>query len=318
MSDYLADTIKDVQAADEQRDRSQQTAIGWSDIGGCRAYLGFKLDEAWPSEEPDTWGPIRGTALHNELERSRAGRPGLLHNVTTVYRGIPGHADEVNTTDNSVTDWKTTKLGTSLVWRRDPEALLAKRVQVHGYAAGLIQAGVLTEEGCTVRILVAPVDGRFSDWWVHEEPFDRAIADLGPARLDEVKALRAKGEQPPRDMPWSWCQDWCEFFTVCRSGPAADEPITDPELAAAVEAYADANTRAGAADKEKKALAPLIRGLRGEARGYRVSLTEPSGTKQVLDEDEVRRIFEHNKLPVPTREVPTSTPSLRVVKVKKS
>ena len=58
-----------------------------------QAYI---FDGAWPSEEPDNWAAIRGTALHAHLEDILA-EPGVLTEVTTSYRGIPGHADLVRT-----------------------------------------------------------------------------------------------------------------------------------------------------------------------------------------------------------------------------
>lgn len=319
MSGYLEATIKAVRTADEQRPRSQQTQVGWSDVGGCRAALAYQLEDTWPSDEPDTWGAIRGTALHAPILTARAATmPHLLHEVPTSYRGVPGHADEVDPVENSVTDVKTTTLGVSIVWRRDPDALRAKRIQVHGYAAGLLEQGVLDPaRPVIVRLIVAPVDGRFGDWWVHEEPYDQGLADEGIARLDDVKATLARGERPPRDEPYQWCQDWCDWFTLCRGdADPGEEVITDPQLAAAVEAYGQANTRAGAAKKEKDALAPLIRGLKGSARGWRVSMTSPSGTKEVPDMDRIRADYAHNERSLPTTEVPTSSPSLRVTKQK--
>lgn len=317
MSGYLEATIKAVRAADEQRPRSRQVAVGWSDLGGCRAAIGYQLQDTWPSDEPDTWGAIRGTALHAPILTARkAALPHLLHEVEVTYRGVPGHADEVDPDENSVTDVKTTTLGVSIVWRRDPEALRGKRIQVHGYAAGLLEAGVLDPaRPVIVRLIVAPVDGRFSDWWVHEESYDQDLADDGINRLYAVKAALVRGEHPPRDEPYQWCERFCQFFTLCRGdADPGEEVITDPTLAAAVEAYGQANARAGAAKKEKDALAPLIRGLEGSARGWRVSLTSPSGTKQVPDMDRIRADYAHNELDLPTTQVPTSSPSLRVTR----
>lgn len=320
MSDYLDAVRKALQAQDEQRERSQQTAVGWSEVGGCRSALGYTLAGEWPSDQPDTWGAIRGTMLHEAILGARAAaHPHLLHEVPTEYRGIPGHADEVDPDADEVTDLKTSKLANVLVWRRDPEALLQKRMQVHGYAAGLVDAGVLTES-CRVRILAAPVDGTFDDWWEHVEPFDRSLADQAVQRLDDVRATVADGraDELPRDMPYSWCESWCEWFTLCRLGgdAPADEPITDPELAAAVQLYGEANAREAEAKREKRAVADLIRGLRGTARGWRVAMTSPKGTKPVPDLERIAADYERVGGRVPTVDVPTSSPSLRVTRAK--
>lgn len=317
MTAYVDATVKAVRIVDEDRPRSQQIAVGWSEVGGCRRALAYRLTDTWPSDEPDTWAAIRGTGLHDVILTARKAQdPQLLIEHPTTYRGIPGHADEVDPARNEVTDVKTTRLGNSLVWRRDPDALRAKRIQAHGYAAGLIEQGVLTE-GCTVRILVVPVDGRFSDWWAHEEPFDRALADEGVARLDEVRGLLADTDTYiPRDEPYAWCADWCPFFTLCWDTDPGEQEITDPRLAAAIELYGLAGQRESAASKEKKALAAEIRGLRGTARGWRVTLTSPSGTKDVPDLDRIRADYEHSGRTLPTVTVPTSSPQLRVTQKK--
>ena len=57
----------------------------------------------------------------------------------------------------SVTDIKTTKMANSVAWRSDPGTLWQKRVQAHGYAAGLVDAGDLPEDA-TVRLLDAALD----------------------------------------------------------------------------------------------------------------------------------------------------------------
>ena len=65
---------------------------------------------------------------------------------------------------------KTTSLANSKLWAADHSLLRPKRIQAHGYAAGLHDAGELPED-CTVRLLVIPVDGTFADWWAYEEKF---------------------------------------------------------------------------------------------------------------------------------------------------
>lgn len=312
---YLSETIAAVRAVDDARDRIQQATIGMSELGGCRAALGYRLRGDWPSDRPDTWAAIRGTALHEHVFAARAAHhPHLLHEVEVEWAGVTGHVDEYDPVLEEVTDLKTTKLGTLLAWRRDPDALLSKRQQVQSYARALVESGLRVRR---VRVLVAPVDGSFDDWWEHVEDYDPAVSDQSVARLREVQATVAAGEHPPRDMPWSWCQDWCEWFTLCRTGGPVDEPITDPELASAVAGYGEAAAAEGAAKKAKAAYAGLVRGLRGTTGdGWRVTMTQPSGTKDVLDEDAVRATYEASGLPLPYRQVPTSAPSVRVTKAK--
>lgn len=310
MSDWLEHTIKQVRDFDATRPRSTQVRVGWSEVGDCRAYLGFRLDGAWPSDETDSWGAQRGTAIHEYLQVILAG-PGVRTEVDTEYRGIPGHADLVDAL--SVTDIKTTKLANAKLWAADHSLLRPKRIQAHGYTAGLVDAGELPTDA-TVRLLVVPVDGTFADWWVWEEPFDRSLADEGAVRLEEVRQRMAAGEHLPKDKPYAYCADWCEFFSLCRAGSdgVADETIADPELAAAVAAYGEAHTRYAAAEKEKKRLAPMIRGLRGTAGEWRISLGAAGEDKPVLDEDAVRAGYEDRGEQIPMTTKPGAPPRLSV------
>jgi hypothetical protein len=311
---WLDETIKTVRDFDAARPRSQQSAVGWSEVGGCRAQLGYRLEGAWPSDETDTWGAQRGTAIHAYLQEILAA-PGVRMEVDTGYRGIPGHADIVDAA--SCTDIKTSKLANSKLWAADHKLLFEKRVQVHGYGAGLVDAGELPESA-TMRLLVVPVDGTFGDWWCYEEKFDRALADHGADRLEEVRRRMEAGEHLPKDKPYAFCKDWCAYFSLCRSqdDPHAAEEITDPELAAAVAAYGEAHKVFSVADKEKKRLAPMIRGLRGRAGEWRISLGDGGEDREVLDEDEVRADYERRGFAPPMTTKPGSAPRLNVTRIR--
>jgi hypothetical protein len=301
---------------------AQQAEVGWSQMASCRAALGFQLRDEWETESPDDWRATVGTALHawltDRLRETVAGDE-LVFDVATRYRGVLGHADEVNVIRREVTDYKFPSLASASVWRGDPDVLAEKMIQPHGYAAGLADDGTLPgDEPITVRLLVMPVDGTHDDWWCHEETFDPAVANRAADRLHEVALDMEAGERPPRDKPWWWCERFCPWFSACRGGydPPEFEEITDAELAAAVESYGLAKETAGAADKERKRIAPLIRGLHGTARGWKVTMTRPQGTKLVLDKPAVLADYADRELDPPYLEVPTSSPSLMVARQK--
>lgn len=311
---WLDETIKVVRDFDAARPRSSQVSVGWSEVGGCRAYLGFRLDGAWPSDDTDTWAAQRGTAIHEYLQAILGG-PGVRCEVDTLYRGIPGHADLVGA--DWLGDIKTTKLANARRWAEKPALLRPKRIQAHGYTAGLIDAGELPEDA-TVRILVIPVDGTFADWWCWEEPFDRALADEGVSRLEDVRERMAAGETLPKDEPFAFCAGYCDFFSICRSqdDPKAAETITDPELADAVATYGEATAAESAAKKVKEGLAPQIRGLRGTAGDWRISLGKPGDPGEALDENAIRADYEDRGEPVPMVTQPGSRPRLTVTRIK--
>jgi hypothetical protein len=318
MSDFLDGIIKHVRDYDASRPRSLQAEPGWSEVGGCRSYLGFRLEGAWDSDETDGWGAVRGTAVHKYLETIFEGIPGFRTEVTTSYRGIPGHADLVLIDDTSVTDWKTTKLVNSRLWQSSPEVLWEKRVQANGYAAGLIGSGELPA-GAIVRIAVLPVDGTYADWWCWEEPFDRAIADWGADRLEQVRSDLAAGTPLPKDKPYAYCREWCSFFSLCRAqdDPDVTEEITDAEYAAAIAAYGEAAQTVTALGKEKDRLSEMIRGLRGTAGDWRISMTREGAPKAVLDEEKVRADYAARGEPIPETWRPGSAPRLNVTRIKK-
>ena len=315
---WIEQAIAGARAFDATRPRSVQVSVGWSEVGGCRAAIGFRLDGAFATDEPDTWAAQRGTAIHEYAGPVLAKTfPDCRLEVDTEYRGIPGHADLVE--PGGVTDIKTTSLANSKLWAEDHSLLQPKRVQVHGYAAGLVDAGELPED-CTVRLLVIPVDGTFADWWAYEEPFDRSLADEGADRLETVREMLAAGEALPKDKPPFWCESYCQFYSLCRdpSEVLQATEITDPELARAVAAYGDANARHSAAEKEKDRLKPLIRGLRGVTPdGWRISLGRPGEDREALDEDAVRADYEERGLPVPMTVKPGNAARLSVTRVKK-
>jgi hypothetical protein len=313
---YLDDVIKKVRNDDAVRPRSVQAEVGWSEVGGCRAALGYRLDGAWATDETDNWAAIRGTALHNHLEVILADED-VRTEVETSYRGILGHADLVGR--DWIGDIKTKTLASSLVWQKDPSTMRQARIQLAGYTAGLVDAGELPGDA-TMRLVIVPADGSFADWWLWEEPFDRSLADEGAERLEDVRRRMAAGEPLPKDKPIQFCQSYCPFFSLCRAqdDPREAEIITDPELAAAVAAYGKANAVWSAADKEKKRLAPVIRGLRGTAGEWRISLGVDGEDKDVLDEAAIAADYAERGLPVPMTTRPGSAPRMTVTKIRKA
>lgn len=312
----LDDVKQRCRAYDMARPRSTQVAVGWSEVGGCRSYLGFRLAQEWATDDPDGWAALRGTIIHLFIESLMTGE-GEHVEITTSYRGVLGHADILRTA-TGIWDVKTTKLVNAHMWQRNEKALFAKRVQTHGYAAGEIDAGHLPDD-CTVGLIVIPVDGTYDDWWLFEEPFNRAFADAGADRLDDVRRRMAEGWDLPKDQPYSWCENWCEFFKLCRDGddPLAEAEITDPELVWLIDDYGQANTVASAAKKRKDEIAPEIRGLRGVAGNWRISLGKPGQPKKVLDEEWIRADYKARGLDVPEITVPGDAPKLYVRAVKK-
>ena len=271
MESYLEQSRDLARRWDAARPRTKQQAIGWSGMADCRAYLGYKLAGTWPTDEPDKGRAIFGTALHSwwtHLRRKECHDRGIpaAFGVPVSYGGITGTLDEVLWPAEpggrfEVTDYKMPKLSSVRLWD-DDDFLNELFVQPHGYAAGILEpaaqeyaAKVLAERGeppvpwtghdldpdaCIVRLLGMPVNGNMSDWAAYERPFTRAGARRRPAPPASRSARpRPKGTSCRRTSPPCSACTWCEFATACRGGeePRELELITDPQLAAAVDAY---------------------------------------------------------------------------------
>jgi hypothetical protein len=330
VSEYLSTVIEQARGWDLARPRSQQHMAGWSDMASCRSYLGFRIRGEWASDDQDTWRAIAGTALHEWMAAVRnASLPPdqrASFEVPVEYGGVTGHVDEVIWDTAEVTDYKFPSRASARLWD-DPDVLEDKFVQVNGYAAGLIDGYGPTiyhsgpcfgSADVTVRLLVCPVDGTFDDWKVYERPFDREAADAAVTRLNWVREVVAAGELLPKDKPYRWCERYCPFFGLCRQPGEATrmDEITDPEMAAAVERYGVSRETASAAEKVMKDLGPLIKGLHGTARGWKIRMGREGTGKMVYDEDAIFEDYHQRGLRVPMRPVPGRAASLLVSREK--
>lgn len=321
---YLTEIVAQVRAWDNARARSQQQEIGWSGIFGCRAWLGFNLAQEWATEDTDTWRAIAGTALHEWLQGLREQLIPrdeiVVFELPVEYKGIPGHVDEVNFTKGEITDYKFPSLKSARLWD-DPEVQDQRFIQPQGYAAAIVgspqwRSLAPDPDHAMVRILCAPVDGSFADWKTYERQFDRSVADQAVANYEQVQVAHASGEPLPKDKPLHFCRRWCEFYTACRGGdhePTSLPEITDPYLAAAIERYGLASEAISAGYKVRDELRPVLEGLRGRARGWKVFLSRPGGRdKWVEDMDEIRRVFAAQGLEIPMKQADGKKPSLYV------
>lgn len=329
---YLDEAVAAVREWDERRPRSRQKEVGWSGMSACRSWLGFKIRGDWPSDDEENWRAIAGTALHElfrTIEQDEAAHTGrdVEFEREVGFWGVPGHADRVDWPTGTITDWKFPSKASARIWD-DPEVLDEKFIQVQGYAAGLFldsathvrdewrrRAG--TEEP-RVQMLVCPVDGKFTDWRLYERDFDFDVVLAAVERYQSVRDMITEDVPIPLDKPWWWCSSWCEMFTACRGGNSQPEleTVTDPETAAAIEAYGLAREAATAAEQVMKDVAPLLRGGRGSARGFRVSMTREGQPRDVVDDDLVAATFDEHGWQVPLLRKPGRPASLRVTREK--
>lgn len=265
--DYLAtmQTSLDMYAA--LRPRSMQTELGVSTIGHCKSEALWRMLGVEPTDAPASRQALHGTALHEMWSTARAQSNPRLLLETELRITLPsgtvllGHADEIDPDEPSVTDWKSVGSGSDLTAQRRIGSSEQQRFQRHLYYYGAHQAGLV------------PAEGIVRNWWidragqdprglVEQEPFDMAVVHEADAWLSDVLYAKEHGEELERSKHYSWCRDFCPFFSHCRSGVQhPDVEITDPELVAAAELLRDGRVLSKAGDDlesyGKRVLAPL-------------------------------------------------------------
>lgn len=229
MSDFLVKMHAELLAAENNRDRAQQTEAGASQTEGCRAEL-VMLASGVPESDPRLgWQAWMGNAAHERLAALLAGEGRVLE-TKFYYRGVPCTIDRYDVDDTSVTDYKSKgTAGDIATVRRDgPNRRNVKQVMLG--AAGVREAG---HNVTTVRLVYFPREGDLlKDSYVWEAPFDQALADEAAEWHEKVRALIAERHDLPveamvdglRDQPPSWCWTYCTRVTACRG----ERPVTPP------------------------------------------------------------------------------------------
>ena len=174
-------------------DRSLQTTIGPSSLGAdCDRCLITELAGLKPAEDAAPWLPTVGTAVHEWAEAAlichlitsgsdRYITEGRVHVGDVDGQPIWGSSDVFDTWTGTVIDYKlvgttslreTTKNGLKKTYRR----------QAHLYGKGWQDAGFTV---ASVAVWMLPRNGfTIGSGWIHQEPYDRSIAEATIARAD--------------------------------------------------------------------------------------------------------------------------------------
>lgn len=255
MNDWATAFRADLFEYDRGTERSQQAQggiLGPSDLV-CRERARRVVIGSIPDRESASLAAVLGTYIHKGIAESRAEvNPALLHEVEvliTLPSGatITGHADEVDVRENSVTDFKTVA---DIAYRRRIGADENHVRQVHLYALGLVQAGIL-QENPLVRIAYIDRSGREETPFVVEIPFNEENIRFSEAFIDDIIYAVKHNEQASKDWPREMCRRFCQFYQSCRTDDDPTEPITgDAALAADVYLASNAVIKAENAVKE--------------------------------------------------------------------
>jgi hypothetical protein len=272
----------DLEAFDGGRDRSKQSdagVIGVSDLHTCREKVRRTLLGMVATDVPEKWAAIVGTYVDEGVKAARkAARPWLLHDVDLTVKlpnglEVPGHADEIDTQEGSVTDYKT-KDKLSLVRRLGADE--HDRAQRHLYYLGAHQQGLVPAEGI-VRNVWIDRSGSDSHPHVEQEPFSMDVVLAAQAWYEDAIYAAKHGEDAMKDWPRSMCSRFCEFFTACRgSEPVDEEYLTGHRAAILAELVAAKTTEKQAAALKDAARNELL-GVTGRSDTHWVRSTVTNG-----------------------------------------
>jgi hypothetical protein len=262
VTDRLVGGLNEFSQTRERTGQGRAGYIGPSDLGFCRhkALLTMKQEERHPvattgfdpedGSYVETWPADVGSAIHDWIEQAfeepddvLTGR--YIGRVTATFprsrATVSGTPDLVIPGMNLLLDVKS-KNRLELARR---EGVTQNNVfQRHTYALGLIERGILTDDG---SLLVGNVffdrSGKDRRPWVTIDRFDPTLTDVVDQWIEDVIYARLHNEDASRDVPSSLCPYVCEFFQSCRGGVLEDthDPrrIDDPEAVRALALYAE-------------------------------------------------------------------------------
>jgi len=191
---------------DRSRERSQQTQLGASSVGGCRRQA-FHILNATPKTNHDTenLAAIIGTSLHATIAEAMKkmdvfGDDFLIEQEFNTP-DLKGHCDLFIKSTGTVIDWKTTSKKNIASFPSDQQRM---QVQLYGYL--IEEAGHKVNEVCLVAITR---DGTFGHTKVHKEPYDREMALQG---IEWIKDIQGMTIAPEPEKPRGFCRSYCEWY----------------------------------------------------------------------------------------------------------
>ena len=280
---------------DAGRDRSKQTQVGPSEIGGCRRKVWYRLNG-----QPDTndnqskLAAIMGTAIHAAIEDAITtldpeGKDYLVE-TEVAYGDMKAHVDLFVPSIGAVIDWKTSKVKNLSYF---PSTQQRWQVQVYGY--------LLSKNGYdvkTVNLVAIARDGDEKDIKVYSEPYDEVSALEALQWLANVKVLT---EAPAPEKDESFCKNYCQYYDA--SGEMgcvgikkerivlSEVVIEDAEIDNHALKYLQLDEKIKELEKEKDSLKSSFEGATGvTASGIQISWTTVKG-RETVDAEQVEKLL---------------------------
>lgn len=208
--------------------RSQQQAIGPSEIGAaCLHCLAAKL-AGWEQAPEAAWLPYLGTAVHAYLEKVFEPLAGW-HTERRVSVGtlggkeITGTSDLFDVEEGCVVDWKLVGQTTLRKAKGGPSPVY--KAQAHLYGMGYVRAGFDVRDVAIYYLPRNAISLRHGVWW--DEPFNPLLAldalDRATNLLAKLEAFPTIEQRDayitslPRDAE---CWDCARFHDAPKKAPA--------------------------------------------------------------------------------------------------
>jgi CRISPR/Cas system-associated exonuclease Cas4 (RecB family) len=282
-------------AKDAGRDRSKQTQVGPSEIGGCRRKVWYRLNaQPETNDNQSKLAAIMGTAIHAAIEEAIThldpeGKDYLVE--TEVAHGdMKAHVDLFIPSIGAVIDWKTSKVKNLSYF---PSNQQRWQVQVYGY--------LLSKNGYevkTVNLVAIARDGDERDIKVHSEPYDEASALEALQWLANVKVMT---EAPAPEKDESFCRSYCQYYDA--SGEMgcvglikerivlSEVVIEDAQVDTHALKYLQLDNKIKELEKEKDSLKSSFEGTTGTtASGIQISWTTVKG-RETVDSEQVEKLL---------------------------
>ena len=282
-------------AKDASRDRSMQTEVGPSEIGGCKRKVWYRLNaQPHTNENQSKLAAIMGTAIHAAIEDAIGSldpeAKEYLVETEVAYGDMKAHVDLFVPSTGAVIDWKTSKIKNLSYF---PSNQQRWQVQLYGY--------LLSKNGYevkTVNLVAIARDGSEKDIKVHTEPYDEVIALAALSWLANVKASETLPE-PEKDE--SFCKDYCQYYDA--SGEMgctglkkerivlSEVVIEDEEVDKHALHYLQLDTQIKELEKEKDSLKASLEGSTGiTMSGVEISWTTVKG-RETVNAKEVEKLL---------------------------
>lgn len=282
-------------AKDAGRDRSKQTQVGPSEIGGCRRKVWYRLNaQPETNDNQSKLAAIMGTAIHAAIEEAIThldpeGKDYLVE-TEVAYGDMKAHVDLFIPSIGAVIDWKTSKVKNLSYF---PSNQQRWQVQVYGYL--LSKSGY---EVKTVNLVAIARDGDEKDIKVHSEPYDEASALEALQWLANVKVMT---EAPAPEKDESFCRSYCQYYDA--SGEMgcvglikerivlSEVVIEDAQVDTHALKYLQLDNKIKELEKEKDSLKTSFEGTTGTtASGIQISWTTVKGRESV-DSEQVEKLL---------------------------